>query len=176
MYEGLGYAGEGDVLTAALVGALLKLDPRTSFTEMFCPDWEGGTIFLSHMGEINPRVCPETAELVSRNNKYTDCAPAMYAKGLFMRGEALLVNLVPLSGNGFRLIVCPVSMEGAPDSAFPESVRGWMRPTLPIADFLARYSLLGGTHHAALVYGEKVDTLRTFAEILGFDLRVIDGR
>lgn len=176
MYEGLGYAGEGDVLTAALVGALLKLDPRTSFAEMFCPDWEGGTIFLSHMGEINPRVCPETAELVSRDNRYTDCAPAMYAKGQFMAGDALLVNMVPMAGNEFRLIVCPVRVEGAPDSAFRESVRGWIRPALPIADFLARYSLLGGTHHSALVYGERVETLRTFGEILGCDVRVIDGR
>jgi len=29
--------------------------PGTSFTEMFCPDWERGSVFLSHMGELNWR-------------------------------------------------------------------------------------------------------------------------
>jgi len=53
MGRGIGYAGEGDILTAALVGALASVYPETSFTEMFCPDWKNNTIFLSHMGEMN---------------------------------------------------------------------------------------------------------------------------
>ena len=53
MERGIGYAGEGDVLTAALVGALMKVYAETTFTEMFCPDWKGNSIMLSHMGEIN---------------------------------------------------------------------------------------------------------------------------
>ena len=40
MERGQGYAGEGDVLTAGLVGALIRVWPDTTFTEMFCPDWE----------------------------------------------------------------------------------------------------------------------------------------
>ncbi len=51
--RGIGYAGEGDVLTAALVGALAKFHPETTFTEMFCPDWQNNMLYLSHMGEIN---------------------------------------------------------------------------------------------------------------------------
>ena len=54
--RGTGYAGEGDVLTAALVGALARAFGATTFTEVFCPDWAGGSLFLSHMGEINPAV------------------------------------------------------------------------------------------------------------------------
>ncbi len=53
MARGIGYAGEGDVLTAAFCGALAKVVPETTFTEMFCPDWKGEKIFMSHMGEIN---------------------------------------------------------------------------------------------------------------------------
>ena len=49
MERGQGYAGEGDVLTAGLVGALLQVYPNTTFTEMFCPDWEQDVILLSHM-------------------------------------------------------------------------------------------------------------------------------
>jgi len=65
MARGLGYAGEGDVLTAALVGALSSAIGPTTFTEMFCPDWEGGTVFLSHMGEFNPAVAAGKAHPVA---------------------------------------------------------------------------------------------------------------
>ena len=51
--RGTGYAGEGDVLTANLVSAMLSIYPETTFTEMFCPDWQNDQIFLSHMGEAN---------------------------------------------------------------------------------------------------------------------------
>jgi L-arabinose isomerase len=53
---GVGYGGEGDLLTAALVAALSSVYPETSFTEMFCPDWEHGTVYLSHIGELNWRL------------------------------------------------------------------------------------------------------------------------
>ncbi len=56
MARGTGYAGEGDVLTALLVAAVAAGFPETTFTEMFCPDWENGTVFLSHMGEVNWRL------------------------------------------------------------------------------------------------------------------------
>ena len=45
MARGIGYAGEGDVLTSALVGTLLSVYPETSFTEMFCPNWKDGRYF-----------------------------------------------------------------------------------------------------------------------------------
>lgn len=51
-----GYAGEGDVLTAGLVGALAAVYPETTFTEMFCPDWEQDVILLSHYAESNPNL------------------------------------------------------------------------------------------------------------------------
>ena len=56
MQDGIGYAGEGDTFTASLVGALLKNYEETSFIEIFCPDWKNGTLFISHMGEMNYRV------------------------------------------------------------------------------------------------------------------------
>ena len=61
MARGIGYAGEGDVLTAAMVGALASAYPATSFAEMFCPDWKGNRVFLSHMGEMNVALTAERA-------------------------------------------------------------------------------------------------------------------
>ena len=48
--------GEGDVITAGLVGALLSANPCVTFSEMFCPDWKNGSVFMSHMGEFNYNV------------------------------------------------------------------------------------------------------------------------
>ena len=175
MYEGRGYAGEGDVLTAALVAALLALNPVTSFTEMFCPDWADGRIFLSHMGEINPRVCGGTAEAVHKENKYVDAEPTVYSRGQFMPGKALLVNLVPMDKGPWRLIVCPVDVEKGEGENFRNSVHGWIRPRMGLADFLTAYSKVGGTHHSALVYHEKVDTIAAFGQALGLEVCTIGG-
>ena len=34
-------------------GALLSGIEEVTFTEMFCPNWRDGSVFLSHMGEFN---------------------------------------------------------------------------------------------------------------------------
>jgi L-arabinose isomerase len=173
MYEGIGYAGEGDILTALLVGSLLKLNPETTFTEIFCPDWDNNRIFLSHMGEINPRICPETAILREKPYPYSDALPPVYTTGKCMEGKALLINLIPLGPKNFRLLICPVTLLEEDDPNFSNTVRGWMRASLPIERFLSEYSKFGGTHHSALIYNEKVETLVTFGEHLGWDTKVV---
>ncbi len=55
--------------------------------------------------------------------------------------------------------------------AFAETLRGWIRPRIPVADFLESYSRLGGTHHSALLVGGQLRTnwaLRAFADSMGF--------
>lgn len=173
MYEGIGYAGEGDILTAALVGSLLKLNPKTTFTEIFCPDWENNQLFLSHMGEINPRICPNTAKMEAKEYIFSDALPPVYSTGQCMQGDALLVNLIPLSPKSFRLIICPVKVIGSDKTEFSGSVHGWIQSSLPVGKFLSEYSKLGGTHHSGLIYDERVETLQTFGEQLGWDVQVI---
>ncbi len=174
MARGVGYAGEGDVLTAALVGALASVYPDTTFTEMFCPDWKGNRVLLSHMGEVNPRLLAGRPRLVEMPFQFTDAHPPVRVAGCLRGGAAVWVNLAPLPGDRFRLIVAPVAMEavkGKDRSA--DSVHGWFRPPLPVADFLAAYSRLGGTHHAALVYGAPAGEIATFGEFMGWDIAML---
>jgi len=173
MYEGIGYAGEGDILTAALVGSLLKLNAKSTFTEIFCPDWESNQLFLSHMGEINPRICPKTAKMQAKEYNFSDALPPVFSTGQCMKGDAFLVNLIPLSTKSFRLLICPVKVIGSDKTEFSSSVHGWIQSTLPISDFLSEYSKLGGTHHSGLIYDERIETLKTFGEQLGWDVKVI---
>ncbi|MCE5190023.1 MAG: hypothetical protein LLF75_12700 [Eubacteriales bacterium] len=169
MMDGVGYAGEGDVLTAALVGALLSAFPDTTFSEMFCPDWKGNSIFLSHMGEFNYRVCAGKPRLTEKDFPFTNAENPTVAYGTFRKGKAAYVNLAP-GGNGKYTLICTqgevLPVRGK--NQMRQSVNGWFRPDGTVANYLERFSRLGGTHHSALVYGECIDELAMFARCMGF--------
>jgi L-arabinose isomerase len=170
MARGIGYAGEGDVLTSALTGALLSVYPETSFTEMFCPDWKNNTIFLSHMGELNYKLVNGKAKLSEKALPYIPIDPPAVASGCFKAGPACLVNLAPMPEDEFLLLVAPVSMlDIKGKDRMDGMVRGWFKPELPLNDFLAEYSECGGTHHSALTYNVSADELIAFADLMGWD-------
>jgi L-arabinose isomerase len=174
MARGIGYAGEGDVLTAALVGALIRGFGQVTFTEIFCPDWKGNTLFLSHMGEINPVVAANRPCVLERDFPYAACENPAYLACAVRPGPAVLVNLAPGPGETFRLIVAPVDVLA--DGTHPDmrkSVRGWIRPRCGVAEFLERYSRLGGTHHSALVLGDHAEALTVFGGFVGIECNVV---
>jgi L-arabinose isomerase len=178
MARGLGYGGEGDVLTAALVGALNRAFGAVTFTEIFCADWAGGLLFLSHMGEINPALASDTPRILekpffiggSRDPAVLTCA--------VRPGPAALVNLAPGPDDSFTLIVAPVEVlaeTAALDPAMRDGVRAWVRPPGEVASFLEAYSRAGGTHHSALVLGEYADAVAAFGRMVGLDVVEIRG-
>jgi L-arabinose isomerase len=187
MARGIGYAGEGDILTASLVGALGASFGKTTFTEIFCPDWQGGSLFVSHMGEINPEVAARKPQLIELDFPYTPARnPAIPACAL-APGKATLVNLAPGPNDTFGLIAAEVEVLPEPqDTTMGACIRGWIRPpcsTVPSESagrgarcpeaFLEQYSRSGGTHHSALVYGERIEAVRAFGAFAGLDVTVI---
>ncbi len=168
MARGIGYAGEGDVLTAALVSALLRAFPETSFSEMFCPDWAGNRIFVSHMGEINLALTAAKPLLAERNYAFSDTGNPALATGCFKAGQAMLVNLAPGRDASFTLISAPVTLD-APDTPSTAGNTGWFTPeAMSVAGFLEAYSRVGGTHHLALAYQADRKTLDGFAALMGW--------
>ena len=174
MARGLGYAGEGDTLTAALVGALNMGFGPVTFTEIFCPDWKGGTLFLSHMGEINPEVAEDRPLLVEKPFPFSQAQnPAVIACAP-RPGPAMYVNLAPGPDDSFRLIAAPVESLGDTTNKDMETkVRGWVRPACELEDFLEEYSLLGGTHHSALTLTDDLEAMSAFAEFAGIEFEPI---
>lgn len=166
---GIGYAGEGDVLTAALVGSLLQAYPETSFCEMFCPDWKNDTILLSHMGEMNIALTAEQPVLVEKEFPFTDAGNTVVAYGRFREGPVTLVNLAPGRGDSFSLIMVSGNMLAVTgEDRMENSIHGWFKPDMPVSDLLREYSLAGGTHHLALIYdAEECDLLR-FASMMNW--------
>ncbi|MBQ1250153.1 MAG: hypothetical protein IIY00_00940, partial [Clostridia bacterium] len=91
--RGQGYAGEGDVLTAGLVGSLFAAYPATTFTEMFCPDWEQDVILMSHMGESNPNLAQWKPVLCNKAFNYNSCGNTVGIYTCARQGDATIVNL-----------------------------------------------------------------------------------
>ena len=177
MARGIGYAGEGDVLTASLCAAVTRVVPETTFTEMFCPDWEGGRIFMSHMGEVNINVTERKPVLELRPHPYSNAGEPAVAAGCLRPGGALLLNVAPGPDNSFTLLAAPVAVcDTGGEEAIATGIRGWIRPQPPLGDFLEHYSRNGGTHHCVLSYNLDPRFAPAFAAELGWRFVLIDSK
>jgi len=173
MARGIGYAGEGDVLTAALVGALARELGAVTFTEIFCPDWTGNSLFLSHMGEISPAVAGDRPRICAKPAFDGKSATTAVLTCAVEPGPAMFVNLAPGPNDSFSLIVAPVEVlteDDTLDPAMRDTVRAWIRPQCKVGDFLEAYSRAGGTHHSALVLGDHAEAVATFGQQLGVEV------
>ena len=171
MSRGIGYAGEGDAMDAAWVGAILKVIKDTTFTEMFCPDWKTGRVYLSHMGEVNAALLQNPALCMQKGKYLHDPKPLAFT-GSLRPGQAAIVNLAPGPGDIPELIT--IRGEITP---FPENdnkrISAWFRPVTPFCDFLRKYSECGGTHHSALCYDVKDSFWDDLASFLGIKHHII---
>ena len=173
MGRGIGYAGEGDVLTAALVGALAKAFGAVTFTEVFCADWAGNALFLSHMGEISPSVAGDKPRVFSKPFFSGGSRDPAVLTCAVKSGPAVFVNLVPGPDSTFSLIIAPVEVlaeDASLDPAMRDVVRTWVRPQGKVAEFLEAYSRAGGTHHSALVLGDRVEAIAAFGRMSGLEV------
>ena len=174
MERGVGYAGEGDVLTASLVGALMSGFENTTFVEIFCPDWRGGSLLLSHMGEFNYRLADGKPAMKEMPFIYGEAKDPIVAYGRYRGGKAVFVNLYR-GTEDYRVVLSDVEMLEVTDGEdrFSAKVRGWMKPRKPVGRFLEDLSRCGATHHSALVYGESTASLAFFCRLLGLEYDII---
>lgn len=166
MARGTGYAGEGDVLTAAFTGALIKGFTSATFVEIFCPDWRGGSVLLSHMGEYNRALSVGKSELKQIPFVFGDADEPVVTYGRYMPGEAVFCNVFR-TPEGFSMLTAPVTMLDTHEDHFEGTVRGWMKPHMPLPEFLEKISRAGVTHHSSLVYGATTDEIEFFAKLVG---------
>ncbi|MBQ8719507.1 MAG: hypothetical protein IJY65_00560 [Clostridia bacterium] len=168
MERGVGYAGEGDTLTAAFTGAFLQGYPETTFCEIFCPDWKNSMVMLSHMGEVNYRIA-DTKPVVTRVG--TNYAPTPFPVVGYTRmkgGRGVYVNICRAKDD-FKLVIFETEMVSYDKDNFPTSMRGWMKTGRSCADFLENLSINGATHHSTFVYGATAEEIKFFAKLIGVE-------
>ncbi len=166
MSEQIGYAGEGDTLTAAFTGALLQGYEETSFIEIFCPDWKNNTLFISHMGEMNYRVADKKIEFGEHKFGYGKGINPVVGTAAFKPGEAVFVNIFE-DQSGFNALLAPVNVIQEKTDSFFKKVRGWLDFGMPISEALEKISIHGATHHSILVYGTTISEMEFFAKLVG---------
>ncbi len=169
MQNGVGYAGEGDILTASFVGAFLKAFKDMSFIEIFCPDWKEDRLLISHMGEMNYEVACTKPIYFQTGFKYTDAKKCCKATAAFKEGKAVYCNLFRVEDEKFKMSVSPVEMEYVQGQAL-DKVRGWLRHEKGIAKFLEELSENGAIHHGFMIYDVDVKAIKFFANLIGLDV------
>lgn len=175
MERGVGYAGEGDALTAAFTGAILSSFPETSFVEIFCPDWKNNMVMLSHMGEMNYRVADGKPSVYENNGLFTNGEKPYVGYARFKGGKGCFVN-VSRDKDDFKLIVSETEMVSYIDDNFPKAMRGWMKTKGSTSEFLENISKNGATHHSIFAYDVKEEAFEYFGKLLNIKVVIIQGR
>ncbi len=169
MQNGIGYAGEGDVLTASFVGALLKVFKEVTFAEIFCPDWKNNKLLISHMGEMNYALATDKPEIVEHRFPYTDAVNPISANACFKAGKAVFGNLFKDCDGKYKLLVSDIEMLEE-EKGFEESIKGWFKPSIPVDEFLEKLSEHGAIHHSFIVYDVNLKALEFFGKLIGLEV------
>ena len=174
MAQGVGYAGEGDAINAALVGALMSAFDEVNFVEMFCPDWKNDTVYFNHMGECNANLM-ENRFMITKKFAFSDIADPTYMLGQMKAGRGCVLNMLPNAEGWFDVVIVEGEMMQLPEKIenFPITINGWFKPNVTVSKLLERYSEAGGTHHSSFVYGADASSLVLFAKSMGMKYTVI---
>ena len=171
MMDGMGYAGEGDALRAALMAQLRQLAGSANFTEIYTVDFKRDIMLMSHMQECNPA-------FARRDRKVKLWHQAFWAPGVppycgmyftLEPGETTLVAITEDAKNGFRYIAFKGNI--IDNELFPNYDRPYwlLQSETKVSGLLDRYSLAGGTHHLIALPGNQLDRIRRLAYWQNFD-------
>ncbi len=168
MSEGLGYAGEGDWVTAVLVRGMQQGFGVASFSEIFSIGYDDNRLLLKHWGEGNFAMARSQPRLVA--SQFTDRCAAEFAivDFEFAPGPATLVNLNSTAEGQGQLasIRGRIEEDHLPQIDGPRAVFKPDRDN--VSDLLTEYAYAGGSHHLALVPGAPVEVLEKVCKLAGW--------
>ena len=170
--EGVGFGGEGDLISAAGSALLGWLSPPASFSEIFTIDFGGNAVLVSHMGEANVAMArpDRKVDMVCRGESLVPIRGRQLALACTFRpGAATLTALTLTAGQRWRIIAAPMTIEDfgpLPQLAVPHSK---MSPGGDVREFLTAYAKAGGPHHLAVCFDDARARLAQVAEFLGAD-------
>lgn len=175
MGEGLGYAGEGDAMTAALMAQMRHLAGAATFTEIYTVDYEKDHMMMTHMQECNPALARKKGKVRLVRKPFWAPGVEPYV-GMHFTLDPQLITLTALSvdqfGDFFYVAHQATIVDMAPLANY-DAPHWLVALDMPVGEFLTRYSLAGGPHHLVAVPGHANDTLEKLACLQGFELRVI---
>lgn len=180
MATGKSYAGEGDVLTAALQVALQRGVGDTGFTEWFCPDYAQNEILLSHMGECNLALAHPEKPIRIKPRKFAwgQCQRIPTPVFQMRPGVVTLISIseMPASARekGFQLLSTRAEIIEAQEHTELSVPYSRLRIEQPLSTFLEKYSYAGGMHHVAIAYGDITAEMKMLARYTGITASEVD--
>jgi L-arabinose isomerase len=174
MAEGVGYAAEGDALTAALWCAGRTQFGDTQFTEMYAMDFPTDSILMSHMGEGNWRLAraDRPVRLIKRPLGIGGLGDPPTFLFQYAVGPATLATLLSLAGTRFRLVVAEGEILDTDELPHLEMPYGNFRPASGVRACMNAWLRAGGPHHQVLNPGHHAADWEVFCELAGIELVV----
>ena len=165
--DGMGYAREGDIITAALVAEMRQLAEVANFTEIYTLDYKRNLMVMTHMQECNPSLARKDLDikLIKKEFWSKTCKPYVGMHFTLEPGPVTLVCFTTDANNNFMYIVYETEIMDSPpfeDFDIPHWV---IQLSEPVGDFLNRYSLAGGTHHLAALPGKRSNLIAKLAKL-----------
>ena len=170
--DGVGFGGEGDLISAAYSALLNWLQPPASFSEIFTIDFAGNAVLLSHMGEANVAMArsDRKVRMIKRDRSLVPIRGNQLALAVtFAPGPATLTALTLGPNSRWRIIVASMTIEDFGPLPSLESPHAKASPGGDVRDFLTAYAEAGGPHHLAVCYGDARKKLGILAKLLGAD-------
>lgn len=167
MADGYGYAAEGDSTAAILVAAMQILCGSAGFTEMYMMDFKREAILLCHQGEGNWRLCRSDRKPYLKNRVLSEGGLSNPPTPIFTPepGSACIVSLTHLSGDHFRMVCAPGQILPDEDLLHVDMPYLFFRPDSGVRNCVTAWLEQGGTHHEAVVLGDRLEQLRLFCRL-----------
>ncbi|NLX98300.1 MAG: hypothetical protein GXY83_19250 [Rhodopirellula sp.] len=173
MADGIGFAGEGDLVGAAGAWLLNRLQPPATFSEIFTVDFQGNGLLLSHMGEANVAMARQDRRipLLARPKPITRTRGRQLASATsFEPGPATLAALTLGPAQRWRLLAARMRIEDfGPLPGMPVPHSKLSPHDADVRDWLTAYAKAGGPHHNALCFGNATGNIRALARLLDAD-------
>ncbi len=169
--EGMGYGGEGDILTASSVLLLQYLTGEANFVEMFTADFTNDVILMNHMGEGNPNMARQDLPIIIKENPliFNECKPAAMLSFTLRPGSATLLNFTQIPKENIKMITSKIEVLDRPPLKKIDSPHFFIKVNGTVSEFLTKYSMEGGTHHLAMCYGDQRRAIKMVAKIMNIE-------
>ena len=172
MADGYGYAAEGDAPAAVLVAAMQSLCGRAGFSEMYMMDFERKAILLCHQGEGNWKMCRRDRRPFLKNRVLSEGGLSNPPTPIFTPepGRAALLSMTHVSGERFRIVCAPGEILPEEGLLHVDMPYLFFRPDSGVQGCVTRWLESGGTHHEAVVQGDRLPRIRQLCRMLGVEL------
>ena len=165
--DGYGYAAEGDSTAAVLVAAMQQLCGAAGFSEMYMMDLKREAILMCHQGEGNWKLCRKGRRPYLKNRVLSEGGLSNPPTPIFTPepGRACVMSLTHLTGSRFRLVCAPGEILPDEGLRYVDMPYLFFRPDSGVRACVTAWLEQGGTHHEALVLGDRLERIRLFCKL-----------